>query len=69
MSIIKRLKFGDISRIAKEVGVSAGYVQTALRGKCESELCIQIRQYAGWIANQYDQREEYLRTYFKTKRQ
>ena len=68
MSIIKQLKFGDISRIASEVGVSAGYVQTALRGGCESELCIQIRQYAGYIINQYDQREEYLRTYFKTKR-
>lgn len=57
MSILKRLKFGDISRIAAEIGVSAGYVQTALRGECGSVRCQAIRDYAEYIAGQYDARE------------
>ena len=68
MSIIKQLKFGDISRIASEVGVSAGYVQTALRGECHSLTCIQIRDYAEYIVNQYKLREKELQRILKSQR-
>ena len=61
MSILKRLKFGDISRIAEEIGVSAGYVQTALRGGCGSAKCEAIRDYAQYIVSQYDARQEELK--------
>ena len=60
MSILKRLKFGDISRIAAEIGVSAGYVQTALRGGCGSVKCQAILDYAEFIAGQYDARSAEL---------
>jgi len=69
MSIIKQLKFGDISRIASEVGVSAGYVQTALRGGCDSPKCQAIRDYAEYIVSQYQARKYALEQIIKSQRQ
>jgi hypothetical protein len=68
MNIIKQLKFGDISRIAVEMKVSAGYVQTALRGGCESDKCKEIRDYAKFIVLQYEERAVYLKSYCKSLR-
>ena len=68
MTTLKKLKLGDITRIASELDISPGYVQKALRGQCESQLCKNIRDYADFIVAQYDAREEYLIAYFKSLR-
>ncbi len=68
MNIIKQLKFGDISRIASEIGVSAGYVQTALRGGCGSDKCQAIRDYAEYIVSQYEARKIELDRIIKAQR-
>jgi len=58
----KALKFGDITTIANEVGVSTVTVQSALRGDAmtaTANICI---QHALKLVQQRNERLEYLKT-------
>jgi len=62
--IKSQLKFGDVSTIAKECGVSAQTVQCVIRGENRHTIAGQaVMKAVEWILIQRAARQEYLKTF------
>ena len=60
-------KYGDITTIANEVGMSSVTVRKALGYEIDTAAGRMIRDYADFYFRQRDQRKRYLETYVKPK--